>query len=95
MRKVPYPTPGEILKNEFLIPMSISMYALAKAIHVPPPRISEIVAGRRAITADTGLRLSRFFHLNDGFWVGLQQDYDIAIARDALGDELEEIEACV
>ncbi len=63
MRKVPYPTPGEILKEEFLVPMNISMYALAKSIHVPAPRISEIVAGRRAITADTGLRLSRFFRL--------------------------------
>jgi antitoxin HigA-1 len=94
MRRVPYPTPGEILKEEFLVPLNISMYALAKSIHVPAPRISEIVAGRRAITAETGLRLSRFFRLNDGFWVGLQQDYDLAIARDALGDELEKIEAC-
>jgi addiction module HigA family antidote len=94
MRKVPYPTPGEILKEEFLAPMNISMYALAKAIHVPAPRIGEIVAGRRAITADTGLRLSRFFGLHDSFWVGLQQDYDVAKARDELGAELEEIETC-
>lgn len=92
MRKVPYPTPGEILLKEFLIPMEISKYRLAQAIHVAPTRIGEIVAGERAITADTGLRLSRFFGLNDGFWVGLQADYDVARARDELERELKEIQ---
>lgn len=93
MRKVPYPTPGEVLLEEFLIPMGISKYRLAQAIHVAPTRIGEIVAGERSITADTGLRLSRFFGLNDGFWIGLQTDYDVARTRDALGRELEEIKA--
>ena len=67
MRQVPYPKPGEILLEEFLKPMGISAYRLAKEIGVPQMRISEIVAGKRAITVDTGLRLSRYFGLNDGF----------------------------
>lgn len=93
MRKVPYPRPGEILFEEFLKPMGISQYALAKAIGVPQTRIAAIVSGTRAITADTGLRLSRFFGMNDGFWVGLQADYDVAIARDQIAAELNEIAA--
>lgn len=91
MRKVPYPSPGEVLLEEFLKPMGVSQYALAKAIGVPQTRIAAIVTGSRAITADTGLRLSRFFRLNDGFWVGLQADYDVAIARDRMTDVLDEI----
>lgn len=91
-RKVRYPTPGEILLEEFMVPMGLSKYRLAQAIHVPATRIGEIVAGERAITADTGLRLSRFFGLNDSFWVGLQADYEVAKARDTIGAELEEIE---
>lgn len=91
-RKVRYPTPGEILLDEFMVPMGLSKYRLAQAIHVPATRIGEIVAGERAITADTGLRLSRFFGLNDSFWVGLQADYEVAKARDTIGAALEEIE---
>jgi addiction module HigA family antidote len=84
MRKVPYPHPGEILLEEFLKPMGITQYRLAKEIGVPQRRIGEIVAGTRAVTADTGLRLSRFFGMSEGFWIGLQADYDAAKARDSL-----------
>jgi addiction module HigA family antidote len=91
MRKVPYPTPGEILLEEFLKPMGITQYRLAKEIGVPQRRIGEIVAGNRAITADTGLRLSRFFGMSDGFWIGLQSDYDRETAKDALAKTLAKI----
>ena len=90
-REIPYPTPGEILLEEFLKPMGITQYRLAKEIGVPQRRIGEIVAGKRALTADTGLRLSRFFGTSDGFWVGLQTDYDTAKAKDALSDVLSRI----
>jgi addiction module HigA family antidote len=90
-REIPYPTPGEILRHEFLEPMGITQYRLAKAIGVQQRRIGEIVAGRRAITADTGLRLSRFFGMSDGFWTGLQLDYDMAVARDQLAETLDQI----
>jgi addiction module HigA family antidote len=90
-RKIPYPAPGEILLEEFLKPMGITQYRLAKEIGVPQRRIGEIVAGKRAVTADTGLRLSRFFGTSDGFWVGLQTDYDTAQAKDALSDVLSHI----
>jgi addiction module HigA family antidote len=91
MRKVPYPKPGEILLHEFLEPMGISACRLAKDIGVPQMRISEIVAGKRAISVDTGLRLSRYFGLHDGFWTGLQIDHDAAVAKDALADVLANI----
>ncbi len=91
MRTIAYPHPGEILSKEFLEPMGITKYRLSKAIDVPATRIGEIVSGTRAITADTGLRLSRFFGMNDAFWIGLQIDYDLAQARDALADKLSEI----
>lgn len=78
MRKVPYPHPGEILLEEFLKPMGITQYRLAKEIGVPQRRIGEIVAGTRSITPDTGLCLSRFFGMSDDFWTGLQLDYDAA-----------------
>jgi len=91
MRKVPYPTPGEILLEEFLLPMAITQYRLAKEIGVQQRRIGEIVAGTRSITPDTGLRLSRFFGLNDGFWIGLQTDYDTAIERDRIASDLKKI----
>ena len=80
MRKVPYPHPGEILLEEFLRPMEITQYRLAKEIGVPQRRIGQIVAGKRAVTADTGLRLSRFFGMSDALWIGLQMDYDAAKA---------------
>lgn len=80
--------PGEILREEFLRPLGLSPHRLAKDLGVSPHRISEIVAGKRAVTADTGLRLSHYFGLNDGFWVGLQSDHDLAVARQRLGAEL-------
>jgi len=90
-REIPYPAPGEILLEEFLKPMGITQYRLAKEIGVPQRRIGEIVAGKRAVTVDTGLRLSRFFGTSDAFWVGLQTDYDTAQAKDALADVLSRI----
>lgn len=91
MRKIPYPHPGEILMEEFLNPMGITQYRVAKEIGVPQRRIGEIVAGTRGVTADTGLRLSRFFNVSEGFWVGLQMDYDAAIAKDLLEKTLAKI----
>lgn len=91
MRKVPYPHPGEILLEEFLKPMGITQYRLAKEIGVSQRRIGEIVAGRRAVTSDTGLRLSRFFGMSDGFWTGLQVDYDAATTKDAIAKTLAKI----
>jgi len=92
MRAVPYPAPGEILLEEFLKPMGITQYRLAKEIGVPQLRIGEIVAGKRAITVDTGLRLSRFFGTSEGFWTGLQLSHDQARAKDALADVLAKIQ---
>lgn len=91
MRTIPYPTPGEILLEEFLKPMQITQYRLAKEIGVSQRRIGEIIAGKRSVTADTGLRLSRFFGTSEGFWTGLQDDHDRAIARDALDHALKKI----
>jgi addiction module HigA family antidote len=91
MRKVPYPHPGEILLEEFLKPMGVTQYRLAKEIGVPQRRIGEIVAGARAVTADTGLRLSRFFGMSEGFWIGLQADYDAARAKDLIAKTLSRI----
>lgn len=88
MRKIPYPRPRDILLEEFLKPLGISAYRLAKDIGVPQMRISEIIAGKRAITVDTGLRLSRYCGLDDVFWTGLQLDHDAAVAKDALGEAL-------
>lgn len=88
MRKVPYPHPGEILLEEFLKPMGITQYRLAKEIGVPQRRIGEIVIGSRSITADTGLRLSRFFGMSEDFWIGLQMDFDAAKAKDSLSETL-------
>jgi addiction module HigA family antidote len=90
-REIPYPTLGEILLEEFLKPMGITQYRLAKEIGVPQRRIGEIIAGKRSITIDTGLRLSRFFGTSDSFWIGLQTDYDTARAKDALAEVLSRI----
>jgi antitoxin HigA-1 len=90
-REISYPTPGEILLEEFLKPMGITQYRLAKEIGVSQRRIGEIIAGKRSVTPDTGLRLSRFFGTSDGFWVGLQTDYDTARAKDAMSDVLSRI----
>ncbi len=80
--------PGEILMEEFLIPMGISQYRLAKDISVPPRRINEIVHGKRAITPDTALRLSRYFGLSERFWVNLQARYELEVEKDRLKDRL-------
>ena len=82
--------PGEILREEFLERMGISAYRLAKDITVPQTRIAAILAGERAITPDTALRLSRYFGMSDRFWSTLQANYDLEIARDELGTRLEE-----
>jgi len=91
MRSVAYPHPGEILLEEFLTPLEITQYKLAKAISVPQGRIGEIVAGRRNLSADTALRLAKFFGTTDAFWLNLQTDYDAAIAREQIADILSEI----
>ncbi|RKT84479.1 addiction module antidote protein, HigA family [Saccharopolyspora antimicrobica] len=83
--------PGVILREEFLEPMGITEYRLAKDLGIPQTRVSAITHGRRGITADTGLRLSRYFSMSEGFWTGLQDDYDRAIAKDKLGDALDSI----
>ena len=85
---LPPVTPGELLLEEFLLPMGITKYRLAKEIGVPAQRIGEIVAGRRAITADTDLRLCRFFGLSSGYWLRAQAAYDIEVAEEALADQL-------
>ncbi len=84
-------TPGELLLEEFLSPMGISQYRLAKEIGVPAQRISEIVAGRRAITADTDLRLCRFFGLSSGYWLRAQAAHDTEVAEKVLGAVLKRI----
>jgi addiction module HigA family antidote len=84
--------PGEILLEEFLNPMGISQNALARAINVPPRRINEIVLGKRGITADTALRLSRAFGTSEGFWMGLQADYDLEETRKLIDDALKNVE---
>jgi addiction module HigA family antidote len=84
-------TPGELLREEFLLPMGLSQYRLAKEIGVPAQRIGEIVAGRRAVTADTDLRLCRFFDLSNGYWLRAQVAYDTEVAEEALADELAHI----
>lgn len=81
--------PGEILMEEFLRPLEISQYRLARSISVPPRRINEIVHGKRNITADTALRLSRFFGMSERFWLNLQMRFDLEMEKDRLGDRLE------
>lgn len=78
---LPNPHPGHILLEEFLMPMGLSQNALARAVHVPPRRINEIVLGKRAMTADTDLRLARYFGLSEGFFLGLQADFDLMERR--------------
>jgi antitoxin HigA-1 len=80
--------PGEVLLEELLEPLGISQNQLARDIGVPPRRINEIVHGNRAVTADTALRLARYFGTSEGFWMGLQSDYDLEEARLRLGDRL-------
>jgi addiction module HigA family antidote len=86
---LPLPTVGEILLEEFLKPLELSQNALARAIGVPPRRINEIVLGKRAVTADTDLRLTRYFRMSEGFFLRLQMDCDLRIQRRALGNKLD------
>ena len=89
-RKVVPPIhPGEILMEEFLLPLGVSQYRLAKDICVPARRINEIVHGKRAISADTALRLSRYFGMSDRFWINLQSRYAIEMEKDLLADRLD------
>ena len=81
--------PGEVLLEEFLMPMGLSQNRIAREIGVPPRRINEIVHGKRAITADTAIRLARYFAMSEAFWMGLQADYDLEEARYRLGKRLE------
>lgn len=82
--------PGEVLLEEFLLPMGISQNKLALAMRVPARRINEIVHGRRRVTADTALRLARFFGTSAQFWLGLQLDYDLDVAQDEVGAQIEQ-----
>src|ERR1019366_4482152 len=91
VRTVDPVSPGEMLDEEFLKPLGLTKYRLAKDIGVPPQRIGDIVAGKRAITADTDLRLCRFFGLSDGWWLRLQADYDTEIAKATLAKTLAKI----
>lgn len=91
MRQLKPVTPGELLHEEFLVPMGLSQYRLAKEIDVPPQRISEIVRGKRSITADTDLRLCRFFGLSKGYWLRAQAAYDTEVAEEALAKTLKKI----
>lgn len=88
---LPLVRPGEILLEEFLRPMGLSQNALARAIHVPPRRINEIVLGARTVTADTDLRLARYFGMSEGFFLGLQMDHDLRTRKREIGVALESI----
>ena len=94
MRTVLPVSPGEMLEEEFLKPLGLSEYRLAKDIGVPAQRIGEIVAGRRAVTADTDLRLCRYFGLSDGWWLRGQVAYDTAVAKEAPQSVLTNIQRC-
>lgn len=87
-RKLPPVHPGEILREEFLTPLGLSQHRLAKDTSVPPRRINEIVRGTRAITADTALRLARYFGTTERFWLNLQAHYDLEVEKERLGDRL-------
>lgn len=90
MTALPPVHPGEVLLEEFLEPMGISRYRLAKDVSVPPRRINEIVHRKRAVTADTALRLARYFGTTERFWLNLQTQYDLDVERDRLGNRLNE-----
>ena len=89
-RKVPPIHPGEVLHEEFLKPLGVTQYRLAKDLSIPPRRINEIVLGRRSITADTALRLARYFGTTERFWLNLQTRYDLEVERDRLGKRLQD-----
>src|SRR6266545_3112889 len=88
-KRLPPVHPGEVLAEEFLEPMGISQYRLAKDIAVPPRRINEIVHGTRAVSADTALRLARYFGTSERFWLNLQAQYDLDVESDRVGDRIE------
>ncbi len=92
MKRLPNIHPGEVLLEEFLVPMNISQNALARAIAVPPRRINEIVLGKRAISADTALRLAKTFGTSESFWMGLQTDYDLEEARNGMAATLAQVQ---
>ena len=92
MRKVAPVSPGEMLEEEFLKPLGMTKYRLAKEMGVPPQRVGDIIAGKRSITADTDLRLCRFFSLTDGWWLRLQAKYDTEMAKDGLAEALKNIQ---
>lgn len=92
MKKLPNIHPGEVLLEEFLSPAGICQNALARAMGVPPRRVNEMALGKRAITADTALRLAAFFGTSEGFWLGLQADYDLEETRREIGSELPRVE---
>ncbi len=92
MAKLKNVHPGEVLQEEFLVPLNISQNALARAIGVPPRRVNEIVLGKRAVTADTALRLAKAFGTSEGFWLGLQADHDLEEARKAIAADLKKVE---
>lgn len=89
-RKLPPVHPGEVLNEEFLVPLGLSQYRLAREISVPPRRINEIVHGTRAISADTALRLARYFGTSERFWLNLQVRYDLEVEKDRLGKRLQQ-----
>jgi addiction module HigA family antidote len=91
MERIPSITPGEILLEEFLTPMNITAYRLAKDTNVPPTRISQILKGNRRITADTALRFSRYFGNSADFWLGIQDEYDLREEKKKIASELEKI----
>ena len=92
MKKLSNIHPGEVLNEEFLKPLEISAYRLSKDIHIPQTRISEIIKGRRRITADTALRLSKYFGTSPKFWLGLQDDFDIEEGQNLISQDLNNIE---
>lgn len=94
MRTVRPVSPGEMLDEEFLKPLGLTKYRLAKDIGVPPQRIGDIVAGKRAVTADTDLRLCRYFGLSDGWWLRGQVAYDTVVAKEAMREQLSRIQPC-
>jgi addiction module HigA family antidote len=91
MERIPSITPGEILLEEFLIPMNITAYRLAKDTNVPATRISQILKGNRKITADTALRFSKYFGNSADFWLGIQDEFDLRVGKKRIADELERI----
>ena len=89
--QIPNPIPGEILLGEFIAPLKLSQNTVARAIGVPPRRINEIVLGKRAITADTDLRLAKYFGVSEGFWLGLQSDHDLLEQKRKIAPQIETI----